>query len=572
MPDGAPASNPDRPWLAHYPSNVPRSIEIPNERLPDAVERSVQNWPDRTAFVFYGARTSYRTFWDATGRFAAALRRDGFVPGDRLALYLPNCPAYPIALYGALRLGVTAVQVSPLYLGEDLEHLLADARPKGIVHPDILTRNLAKVPAKVAPPIQYCARLKEFYPWYQRAFVNRVARRRGLDPRDPSGPGVRWFAQATRGPGEFPRPAADPAKDVAVLQYTGGTTGRPKAAQLTHRNLLANALQSQAMFPVAPPGTSVVLAAIPFFHVYGLTVALNYPLVAGSTIVLELRPDVPEMLRLIAKHRPLELPGVPALYRGIADHPNVGKFDIRSIRICVSGSAPLPAEVAQRFEAITGGNLIEGYGLTEASPVTHANPIDHDRRRAGSIGLPLPLTDHRVVDLESATRVLGPGEAGELQVRGPQVMLGYLDRPEETAAVLRDDWLSTGDIATIDPDGYAYIVDRKKDMVNVGGLKVYPREVEELLFRIPGVADAAAVGVPDPELGEVVAAFVVRTAGASLTEAEVIAFVRERIAHYKAPRLVVFRGGLPRSGVQKVLRRELRDLAIAERATRARAG
>ena len=548
-----------RPWLARYPPEIPPTLEIPEERLPDSVERSVRTWPDRDAFVFYGSRWSYRTFWEETGRFAAALHSEGFSPGDRLALYLPNCPAYPVAFFGALRLGVTVVQLSPLYIADDLSRVLDDARPKGIVFLDISSKNLDAIARERLPPVRFAARLKSFYPWYERPFVNRVARRRGLDPSYPSDPDVRDFARAIQHPGTFPKPTSDPRREVAVFQYTGGTTGVPKAAMLSHRNLIANALQCRAWFSEQAPGTSILLASVPLFHVYGMTVALNYPLLSGSTIILQIRPDIDEMLRLIARYRPVELPGVPAIYRAIADHPKVGRYNVRSIRLCVSGSAPLPAEVVRRFESITGGNLLEGYGLTEASPVTHANPVDRDRRREGSIGLPLPSTDQRVVDVETGTRVLSTGEAGELIVRGPQVMLGYFGHPEETARSIRDGWLFTGDVATIDADGYAFIVDRKKDMVDIGGLKVYPREVEEVLYRIPGVAEAACIGVPDASLGEVIKAFVVRRPGATVTEAEVIAFVRAHIAHYKAPRSVEFRDSLPKSGVQKVLRRALRN-------------
>ncbi|HXQ94671.1 MAG TPA: long-chain fatty acid--CoA ligase [Thermoplasmata archaeon] len=555
---------PDRPvpedaaWFAHYPANVPRTIEIPNVRLPDLVEPSVEEWRDRTALIYYGRRWTYREFWEASGRVASTLVADGFVPGDRLALYLPNSPAHPIAFYGALRLGLTVVHVSPLYLGQDLIRVLTDSGAKGIVTLDILYPNLAKVADSVRVPHVYVAETREFYPWPTRMFVNLVLHRQGRTTGVPKSAGVRPWRYLVSGSGTFAKPVTDPAKEVAVYQYTGGTTGWPKAAMLSHRNLVANALQCRAWFSAQSPGQSVVLAAIPFFHVYGMTVALNYPLLHGATIVLENRPDPDETLKLIGKYRPSELPGVPALYAAINHHPDVGKTNIRSIKVCVSGSAPLPAEVARRFEELTGGNLIEGYGLTEASPVTHANPIGGERR-TGSIGLPLPLTDQRVYDLVDRTKVLGPGEVGELAVRGPQVMLGYANAPAETAAVMLGDWLLTGDIAKIDSDGYAFIVDRKKDLVDVGGFKVYPREVEEVLYQHAAVAEAAAVGVPDERLGEVVKAFVVLRAGGTATEAELIAFVRERIAHYKAPRTVEFRTELPKSAVQKVLRRMLRE-------------
>ena len=555
----SPAAGPPsaRPWLGHYPAGIPADVDVPDRRLPDLVADVVRRTPDRTALVYYGARWSYRRFWDEAAGLARAFAADGLNRGDRLALYLPNCPAYPIAYFAALRRGLTVAQVSPLYLGQDLVRLLRDAEPKGLVTLEILYPNLAKVDAEVDVPVRYVARLRELYPALKRPFVNSVLRRRGLPTAVPIGPRIRRWRPSVRTPGTLVEATGDPRTEVAVLQYTGGTTGKPKAAMLSHRNLVANALQCAAWFKREADGHERVLAAVPFFHVYGMTVALNYPLIAGATIVMQTRPDTDEALHLIARHRPTQFPGVPSMYQAINHHPNLARYDIRSIKVCVSGSAPLPLEVARRFEELTGGNLIEGYGLTEASPVTHANPIDGERR-SGSIGLPFPSTDQRVVDLETGTRILGIGEPGELCVHGPQVMLGYYRQPEETRLVLNDGWLRTGDIATIDADGYVFIIDRKKDLINVGGLKVYPREVEEVLYQHPAVAEAAAVGVPDEARGEVVKAFVVLKPGHSATEAALIEFVRERIAHYKAPRSVEFRSALPRSGVQKVLRRELR--------------
>lgn len=552
----------DAPWFSRYPAYVPRTLEVPNIRLPDLIAPSVERWPGRDALVYYGRRWSYREFWSITERVAAGLSADGFVPGDRIALYLPNSPAHPFAFFGALRLGLTVVHVSPLYLGQDLVKVLSDSKPKGLVTLEILYPNLAKVAGEASVPRVYVVRTRAFYPWPKRLFVNSVLKRQGRSTSFPADPNVRPFAELVRSPGGFSAPTTDPATEVAVFQYTGGTTGRPKAAMLTHRNLVANALQCRAWFASQPPGTSVSLAAIPFFHVYGMTVALNYPLSNGSTVVLQNRPDANETLELIRKYRPAELPGVPAMYAAINQHPKVARYDIRSIKVCVSGSAPLPVEVAKRFEELTGGHLIEGYGLTEASPVTHANPIGGEVR-VGSIGLPLPLTDQRVFDLDDRSRPMAAGETGELAVRGPQVMLGYANAPEETAAVLYEGWLLTGDVARLDAEGYAYIVDRKKDLIDVGGFKVYPREVEEVLYQHPAVAEAAAIGVPDDRLGEVVKSFVVLKKDATATETELIAFVRERIAHYKAPRFVEFRTELPKSAVQKVLRRALREAASA---------
>jgi long-chain acyl-CoA synthetase len=547
----------DRPWLAHYPPGVPPQLEIPNRSLVELIEGSVNQHPDRVAFIYYGARWTYRRFWEAAGHVARSLLNEGLHRGDRVALYLPNCPVYPIAFFASLRAGLTVVQVSPLYLGQDLHRLLTDAEPRAVFCLNLQWPNLEKVDWSYRAPLVYVTGLHELYPFPTRLFVNGSLRRRGLSTRIPEGPRIRRWRPALSTRGAPPAMPVDPATEVAVLQYTGGTTGVPKAAMLSHRNLVANALQCRAWFNVAEEKREVVLASIPYFHVYGMTVAMTYPLLAGATIVLETRPEVDEILKLINRYHPTQFPGVPSLYNAINRHPRRDRYNLRSIRLCLSGSAPLPLEVAKQFEAETGGNLVEGYGLSETSPVTHANPIKGERR-AGSVGLPVPETEERIVDLETGTRRLAPMETGELCVRGPQVMLGYYRQPAETALVLRDGWFRTGDIAYLDPEGYCFIVDRKKDLINVGGLKVYPREVEEVLFQHPGVADAAVVGFPDAQLGEVVRAFVVRRPGAAVTGEELIGFVRERLAHYKAPRTVEFRSALPRSGVQKVLRRELR--------------
>ncbi|MGI0128946.1 MAG: long-chain-fatty-acid--CoA ligase [Thermoplasmata archaeon] len=560
----------DRFWLRSYPSDVPPTVTVPNILVPELIAASVERWPRRTALLYYGARWTYRRLWAQSERLACAFRQNGVGPGDRVAIYLPNGPLYPIAVLAALRLGAIVVQVSPLYLGQDLSRLLKDAGAKALVTLEILYPNVAKIRPEYPIPVVFVARLREFYPWYARPVVNSVLRKQHLPTDFPQEPWVHPYSTAVRSQGVIDPYRGDPARTVALYQYTGGTTGIPKAAMLTHRNLVANVVQSLAWNTSRTPGEEVIVAAIPFFHIYGLTVALLMGLADGATVVIQTRPEIRELLKLIDKYQPTQFPGVPALYNAFNQQPDLGKFRIRSIRYCLSGSAPLPAEVARRFESLTGANIVEGYGLSETSPVTHVNPV-HGERRPGSIGLPIPDTDERIVDLETGTRVLGPNEVGELAVRGPQVMLGYYAHPEETAAVLRDGWFRTGDIARIDADGYAYIVDRKKDLVNVGGMKVYPREVEEVLFQHPGVQDAAVIGVADAEHGEVVKAFVVKKPGASVTEAELIAFVRERIAHYKAPRSVEFRSSLPRSGVQKVLRRVLRDEDRAARATAATA-
>jgi len=556
----ATSSEADRVWLKWYPAAVPHHLAIPDQLLTELVEASVRRWPDRTALIYYGSKWSYRRFWEESERLAAALRNEGVGPGDRVALYLPNAPAYPIAFFAVLRLGAVVVQVSPLYIGQDLVRLLKDSAPKALVTLEILYPNLAKVRSDVSVPAVFVARVRDFYPWYVRPFVNSVLRRQKMPTEFPKDPSVRPWRKALATPGSVPLAKADPRTTPAVLQYTGGTTGRPKAAVLTHRNLVANVVQGNTWNIRVVPGDEVVMASIPLFHIYGLTVALLMGLAAGGTIVLQTRPEIRELLKLIDRYQPTQFPGVPALYQAFNLQPDLAKYHIHSIRYCVSGSAALPVEVQKRFVELTGANLVEGYGLSETSPITHVNPLEGEQR-IGSIGVPVPETDQRVVDLETGTKPLPPGEVGELSVRGPQVMSGYYHQPEETSAVLKDGWFLTGDLARIDPDGFAYIVDRKKDMVNVGGMKVYPREVEEVLFQHAGVQDVAVVGVPDPQHGESVVAFVVKKPGATATADELIAFVRERIAHYKAPRRVEFRDELPRTGVQKVLRRVLREEA-----------
>ncbi len=557
-PEGAPPV-----WLKRYPESVGAHVEIPHYLLHEFVGQVVREHAKRTALVYYGRKWTYEQFWEEAGRFAAALRKDGVVPGDRVALYLPNCPMYPIALFGALRAGAVVVQVSPLYVGDDLVALLKDADPKAIVTLEILYPNLARARGRHAVPVAYVARLREFYPAHTRPFVNIVLRRRKRPTEFPVGPEVRaWKTLRSLDGRSTPDARGDPASTVAVLQYTGGTTGQAKGAMLTHRNLVANVVQLNTWNVRRQPGQEIVLASIPLFHIYGLTVALLTALCDGSAVVLQTLPEVPELLKLIDRYHPTQFPGVPALYQALLRNPKTPQYRLDSIRFCLSGSAPLPVEVQRQFEAMTGATVIEGYGLSETSPATHANPTQGERR-PGSIGVPLPDTYQRIIDLNDGTTVLGLEEVGELSVRGPQVMLGYYRQPEETERVLKDGWFLTGDVARVDADGFAYLVDRKKDMINVGGFKVWPREVDEVLFQHPGVADVAVIGIPDPDSGEVVKAFVVRKPGSSVTEGELITFVRARLAHYKAPRSIEFRDALPRSGVQKVLRRVLRESPTA---------
>lgn len=557
-----------RPWLKSYPKGIPPTVEIPSKTVPDLLREAVEKWPARDAVVFALAPGHHKTWtytelWDEIERVSGGLTDLGFVKGDRIALFLPNCPQYIITYFAALRLGLTVVQVSALYLGDDLVLPLKDSGAKGVVTLDFLSHQLEKVWDRIPHLKVIVGRLKEEATFVPSLVVNGKLKKKGFDPSLPTKIPFTRFSDLRASTTKTAPAKFDPATQVAVFQYTGGTTGRPKAAMLTHRNLVANALQSRAWFMGARDGDEIVLAVIPFFHVYGMTIAMNFPLFFGATMIVSPeRPEPNSLLQFMVKYHPTQLPGVPALYAAINNHPDASKHDLRGVRVCLSGSAPLPVEVAKKFEALTGGHLIEGYGLTEASPATHANPVE-GKRKVGSIGLPLPSTDVRIVDPDDRSKEVPAGEPGELAIKGPQVMLGYWNQPEETAKVLQDGWLFTGDIATVDPDGYYSIVDRKKDLILVGGFNVYPREVDEILYQHPAVLEGAVVGVPDERLGEVVKAYVVLKPGAHATETEIIDFVKSKIAHFKAPRTVEFRDSLPKTMIGKVLRRELRTEAKA---------
>ncbi len=558
-----------KPWYGRWPAGVPRSIDYPDIPVHELLRRAAKEYPDRPALRFYGKTTTYRNLDAAADRFAAGLRGIGVRPGDRVSLVLPNTPHFVVAFFGVLRAGGIVVQTNPLYTPRELEELWADAGVETVVALDLFWHNVA--PAKASTSVRRVVvcdvaeflrtPLRQLYPIKKR----RDLKKAGHWPLTiPSEPWIHRFADLAATPSDrSAEPGAQP-DDVAVLQYTGGTTGTPKGAMLTHRNLVANGLQTAAWFPAGPEaGPERVMGAIPLFHVYGLTAVMLFSIVRGNEVILYPNPrEIEAILKLVDKTKPSLFPGVPTMYIAILRHPKLAKYDLRSIRACISGAAPLPNEVRRQFEAATGGRLVEGYGLTEASPVTHCNPLNGVVKEC--IGIPFPDTDAKIVDADDATKEVSQGESGELAVRGPQVMKGYWNKPSETAAVLRDGWLLTGDIAKMDSDGYFAIVDRKKDMILCSGYNVYPREVEEVLFMHPAVAEAAAIGIPDPYRGETVKAFVVLKTGAAATADEIIAFCKERLAPFKVPKAIEFAKDLPKSLVGKVLRRELRARELAK--------
>lgn len=556
-----------RPWLSHYEEGVPHEFTPTNDTLPDLLRRTAEQYPDRTALTFLGAKTTYRALWQQALSFAAALQKIGVKPGERVSLMLPNCPQFVVGFYGALLAGATVVNTSPLYTPHELGHQLQDSGSETLILLDAFYPRYEQIAGNVPVQRVIVTGIQDALPFPKNVLYPLKARREGTWVGVKAGGSVYSMTQLVRQDGT-PEPVVMRPDDVALLQYTGGTTGVPKGAMLTHHNLVANAEQARAWMTDLRAGQEVTLAAIPFFHVYGMTVAMNLSLLIGATIVLVPNArDIKMVLSQIAASGATLFPGVPTLYNAINHHPDTPKHDLTSIRACISGSAPLLLETARQFRQITGGaNLVEGYGLTEASPITHTNPIFGDQRE-GSIGLPFPGVDAVVMGEDG--QPVPTGEVGELWVSGPMVMKGYYGRPDETEKVLREwqgqTWLLTGDMAVMDDDGYFRIVDRKKDLIIAGGFNIYPREVEEVLTAHPAVLEAAAVGLPDEYRGESVHAVVVLKPGQEATEADIIAHCRRELSAYKAPRSVEFRAELPKTAVGKVLRRQLADEAKAAR-------
>ena len=552
-----------RPWLRHYQSGVPADPQLEVSNLPAMLERTATRFPERTALHFMGQTCSYRQLWHDVQRFAAALQGLGVRPGERVSIMLPNCPQFLVAFFGASLAGAVVVNTSPLYVAPELTHQLQDSGSETLILLDAFFPRFeaARLPGVrrvivtgVQDALPFPKRL--LYPLREKAQGKWVAVRKG---------GQIYHMQGlirAQAPDARPRTVPLRPDTLALLQYTGGTTGTPKGAMLTHGNLLANALQARAWMPEVQAGQEVLLAAIPFFHVYGMTTAMNMGVLIGATTVLVPNPrDIGMLLGLVQTMKPTLFPGVPTMYGAINAHPDTPRYDLTSIRACISGSAPLPMETARRFREIThGANLVEGYGLTEASPVTHCNPVGGEQL-PGSIGLPVPGVYAYVAAADG--RPLPHGEAGELYVSGPNIMAGYWERPEESAATLIQragrTWLKTGDVAVMDAEGYFRIVDRQKDVIIAGGFNIYPREVEEVLYAHPAVLEAAAIGVPHPHRGETVKAFVVFRPGEQPTVADLEAWCRERLSPYKVPRLYEVRPELPKSAVGKVLRRALAE-------------
>ncbi|MFM7718755.1 MAG: long-chain-fatty-acid--CoA ligase [Actinomycetota bacterium] len=559
-----------RPWFASYPKDVPRSLEpYPEVSVFSMLEAAARRFPDNPATAWFGAHMDYRTLLDQAERFSAVLHGLGVGKGDRVSFILPNCPQYVVAFYGTVRLGAIAVGNNPLYTQREMEHQLSDSGSKVVVVLDQLYPNYAPVFERLGITDVIVTSVTDAmrFPLKQLAPLKfrREARHEGKPwPPVPADADVRRWTEVLARAGVVPVAATiDPRKDVAALVYTGGTTGVSKGAMLSHYNVTVNSRQAGAWFGrEIEDGKDALMSILPFFHSYGVTGSLGLAILYAMKLVIQPRFDLHNVLKDIAREKPTLFPGVPRIYAALNEAPETRKYDLRSIKVCVSGAAPLPPVVAERFHEVSGGaEIVEGYGLTECSPATHVNPTD-GTGRIGTVGLPLPDTDCRIVDLEEPDRDVAVGEPGELCIRGPQVMLGYWQRPDETGLMIRDGWLHTGDVAVMDADGFFKLVDRVKEMILVSGFNVYPTEVEQVLARHPAVLKVGVIGVPDERTGEAVKAFVVVRPGMTATEAEILEWSRDPaqgLTGYRAPKSVEFRDDLPVSVIGKTLRRVLAE-------------
>ncbi|MBM3135723.1 MAG: long-chain fatty acid--CoA ligase [Chloroflexi bacterium] len=558
----------EKVWLKSYEPHVPPSIAYPPVPLYQFMDDAAKKYPNNTAIIYGGvvhqlggalldAKMTFQQLHDLTNRFAAALQGLGVKKGDRVALFLPNCPQFPIAYYATLKAGGIVVPCNPLYVARELEHQVNDAGAETIVVLSRFYPIVKQIRAHTKLKNVIVTNVKEYFPGLLKTlFTLAVEKKEGHRVDITGEANTYWFQDLlAKGPAT-PQPVDVQPQDTAVLLYTGGTTGVPKGAELSHRNIVANAVQCKTWLN-AREGQEMGLTSIPLFHSYGMTTCMNLCMCIGGAMLLIPNPrDIEHILKAITKHHPTMFPGVPTMYVAINNYPDISKYDLKSIRACVSGAAGLPLDVQKKFEQLTGGKLVEGYGLSETSPVTHANPL-FGQNKVGTIGVPWPDTEAKIMDLETGTKEMPLGEIGELVIRGPQVMKGYWNMPEETKNTLRDGWLYTGDIARMDQDGYFQIVDRKKDMIIAGGFNIYPRDVEEVLYKHPKVKEAVVAGVPDLYRGETVKAYIVLKEGQTATVEEIVDFCRQNLAKFKVPTAVEFRDSLPKTMVGKILRRML---------------
>ena len=548
----------ERPWLSSYDEGVPRTLSYPEKSFPEILDETAAKYPSHPALHYFGACFTYRDLNRKIDQFANLLLKEGIKPGDRVALYLPNCPEVVIAFFGVLRAGAILTQLNPLNSATETLHQLKDSGAKHVVALDRFVPILKEVAADCGLKTVWVTRINDYFAIPLKWIYPFKAKKEKTWVEWPTERLFRSFIKEVEKSPATPVRASSKMDETALLQYTGGTTGVSKGVIMTHRNMVANAYQCKAWFPGLPEGQEVFMLAIPIFHSYGMTAGMTFAISMAASMVLVPKFDVVQVLKAVDKYKVSIFPGVQAIYVAINNYPQVGKYNVHTIKACISGAGPLHQEVQKKFEALTGGKLVEGYGLTEASPVTHCNPV-YGKRKLGMIGLPFVGTDAKIMDVETGTKEMPVKETGKLVIKGPQIMQGYWNHPAETKMVLRDGWLYTGDIGYMDEEGFFAIVDRKKDMVKVGGENVYPRDVEEVLFQNEKVLDCVVAGVPDERLVDKIKAYIVLKPGMTATPQEIIEFCKGKLAKYKVPKEVEFRESLPKNMVGKMLRRLLVD-------------
>jgi len=550
---------PEKPWFKFWPEGVPKHIEYPEIPLSDFLKNTAKDHPNHVAIVYFDKEMTYKELDLASDKFATALSDLGVKKGDKTAIFLPNIPQFVISYYGVMKIGAIETAISPLHKEREVEHQLVDSEAETIVVLDALYPILEKVLARTEIKRVIVTSLKEYMPSI-KAFLGSLLKKIPSYKVERK-PNINFFQELlNKYEANPPTVDIDPKEDFAALQYTGGTTGISKGAMLTHMNLVSNAVACVAWLR-GTKGEETFLTVLPLFHIYGMTTGMNAPIYLAGKMVMLPRFDALSTFQTIQRHRVTVFCGAPTMYAMLLSNPTLNKHDLSSVRFCISGSAPLSREIQKKWMAVTGGVLVEGYGLTESSPVTHCNPLDRSMKtvKVGSIGLPWPDTDAKIVDMKTGEKELSIGEAGELVVKGPQVMKGYWKMAEETAAVLRNEWLYTGDIGKMDENGYFYITDRKKDLIKYKGYSVYPREIEDVIYEHPAVKLCAVVGKPDPMADEIPKAFIVLKEGMTATEEDIKKFVNTKVAPYKAVREVEFRSELPMTLVGKVLKRALQE-------------
>jgi len=539
-----------RPWLGSYPAGIAWDTSFPARSLVAYLEDSVARFPDRPCLDFMGRGYSYGEVGDLVRRAAQGFAALGVGKGTRVGMMLPNTPYYVIGYFGVLRAGGTVVNINPLYAERELRHLIEDSGAEVVLTLDLrpIWDVLERLRGSTTLKTVVTCPMAEILPFAKGLLYRAFRRRQSAHPTQSKG--HLWFSELVDNDGKMPARPIDPKRDVAVLQYTGGTTGIPKGAMLSHANLVANMEQCRAWFPHFTPGAERTVAVLPFFHVFAMTVLLNLPISIGEEITLLPRFELNRLLKTIHRKRPTTFAGVPTLFTAMLGAKHLKRYDLSSIRSCISGGAPLPVELKAQFEALTSCTLVEGYGLSETSPVVACNPLS-GANKAGSVGLPFPGTTVEIVALDDSDRVLPIGERGEVTVSGPQVMLGYWNNPAATAEVLRNGRLHTGDVGFLDRDGYLFLVDRIKDMIKAGGYNVYPCMIEEAIYTNPKVKECIVIGVPDPYRGQTIKAFIALHPGQHLDEAELIAYLKDKLSPMEMPKLVEFRESLPKTLIGK---------------------